>query len=494
VEGLLERCCDDEGRSVAALARHAADTTACRRKVIWASGVATCGVFGVPTVGVGPATEVHAHTGEDQRPIEHVTLAAPFYARFPREYFGTVSAPRRGVARMDGIRRKLEMLGKLPARQFDKDFLLTWQVPEPTIRAVLLAAEILEDLAAAGISTRLFDSGLGVSIFRDKSMRTRHAFRAGCNLLGLAAEELDESTSQLARGEMVRETATMIAFLTEVIGIRDDLFLGEGHKYMTQVSEALCEGSQQGILRQRPAVINLQCDLDHPTQSLADLRHLASTFGGLDALKGKKLAMTWAYSPTYGKPLSVPQGIVALMTRFGMQVVLAHPEGYDLVEEPLQAARRFAAESGGSFSVVPSMEDAFRDADVVYPKSWAPARTMHERTRFLRGGDGASLAALERDALATNARFRHWECTDTLMELTRGGRALYLHCLPADVSGVSCPAGEVSASVFERHRLQTYREAGHKPFVIAAMILATRCADPAAALGECMARGVRRRG
>ncbi len=394
---------------------------------------------------------------------------------------------------MNPISSRIATLSSLSSGLHDKDFLLTWQYAEPAIRAVLLAAEILEDLAAANISTRVFDTGLGISIFRDKSTRTRYAFRSGCNLLGLMTEELDESTSQIAHGETVRETAAMISFLTEVIGIRDDMFLGEGHKYMTQVSDALCESSQQGVLLQRPAVVNLQCDLDHPTQSMADLRHLAATFGGLDALKGKKLAMTWAYSPSYGKPLSVPQGIVALMTRFGMNVVLAHPEGYDLVEEPLQAARRFAAGSGGSFSVAGSMEDAFADADIVYPKSWAPARVMHERTRLLRAGETAKLADLEREALANNARFKNWECTEDLMKLTKDGRALYMHCLPADVTGVSCKAGEVSASVFERYRLETYREAGHKPFVIAAMILATRFANPAAVLRGCLERNRARR-
>ncbi len=394
---------------------------------------------------------------------------------------------------MNTIASKLSALAALPTNLFEKDFLLTWQYPDRTIRAVLLAAEILEDMAAAGISTRVFNTGLAVSIFRDKSTRTRYAFRSGCNLLGLMTEELDESTSQIAHGETVRETAAMISFLTEVIGIRDDMFLGEGHKYMTQVSDALCESSQQGVLLQRPAVVNLQCDLDHPTQSMADLRHLIATYGGLNALKGKKLAMTWAYSPSYGKPLSVPQGIVALMTRFGMNVVLAHPEGYDLVEEPQQAARRFAAESGGSFSVARSMEEAFQDADIVYPKSWAPARVMHERTRILRAGETAKLADLERDALANNARFKNWECTDDLMKLTKNAQALYMHCLPADVTNVSCKAGEVSASVFERYRLQTYREAGHKPFIIAAIILATRFADPAAVLGQCVARNEPRR-
>jgi ornithine carbamoyltransferase len=139
------------------------------------------------------------------------------------------------------------------------------------------------------------------------------------------------------------------------------------------------------------------------------------------------------------------------------------------------------------------MEEAFRDADVVYPKSWAPARVMHERTRLLRAGETSKLADLEREALANNARFENWECTERMMQLTRGGRAEYMHCLPADVTGVSCQAGEVSANVFERYRLQTYREAGHKPFVIAAMILLTRFRHPAAVLRGCLARNLQRR-
>jgi len=391
------------------------------------------------------------------------------------------------------VRTALDELTALDGGLYDKDFLLTWQCRRQTILAVLKAVEALEALARANISTRLFDGGLGISVFRDKSTRTRYSFRAGCNLLGLMTEELDESTSQIAHGETVRETAAMIGFLTEVIGIRDDMFLGEGHKYMMQVSASLCESSLQGVLLQRPAVINLQCDLDHPTQSLADLAHLAAHFGGLDRLRGKKLAMSWAYSPSYGKPLSVPQGIVSLMTRFGMNVVLAHPRGYELVDEPLDAARRFAAESGGSFRVAGSMAEAFDGADIVYPKSWAPVSVMHERTRLLRGGERERLADLEREALAANARFKDWECTEDLMRHTTDGRALYLHCLPADVSGVSCAAGEVSQSVFERYRLDTYREAGHKPFVIAAMILLTRFKDPAAALGRCLAAARRRR-
>jgi knotted carbamoyltransferase YgeW len=261
---------------------------------------------------------------------------------------------------------------------------------------------------------------------------------------------------------------------------------------MTEVSASLEESYRAGILVQRPAVINLQSDLDHPTQSLADLQHLARRFGGLEGLRGKKLAMSWAYSPSYGKPLSVPQGIIALMTRFGMHVTLAHPPGYDLVPETVDLAHRFAEQSGGSFTSVDSMAAAFDEADIVYPKSWAPMAVMHERTKLRRSGEGAGLADLERAALASNARFKDWECTDALMKRTRGGSALYMHCLPADVTGVSCAAGEVSRGVFERARLDTYREASYKPFVIAALILCTRFPSPAAVLEELSARTVPR--
>jgi knotted carbamoyltransferase YgeW len=395
--------------------------------------------------------------------------------------------------RAAAVRAKIDRLSGRPSELHEKDFLLSWNVSDAALREVVTYAEILQDLHAAGISARLFDTGLGLSIFRDHSTRTRYSFRAGCNLLGLMTEELDESTSQIAHGETVRETATMISFLTEVIGIRDDIYLGEGHRYMAEVAASVEESRREGVLPQRPAVVNLQCDLDHPTQALADLRHLSTVAGGLDALAGKKLAMTWAYSPSYGKPLSVPQGVVALMARFGMEVVLAHPEGYELVNEPLDAARRFASASRGSFRVTGSMEEAFDGADFVYPKSWAPMRIMKERPKALRAGDKAKLAELERDALAENAKHKSWECTEAMMRRTRGGRALYLHCLPADISGVSCAEGEVAAPVFERHRLDTYREAGYKPFVVAAMMLATRFRDPGAALRACLDRGTVRR-
>lgn len=370
--------------------------------------------------------------------------------------------------------KNIDLLKKVSGKLYNRDYLLTWEQDLDTITATVELARMLSELHRAGKDLRVFTSGLGVSIFRDNSTRTRFSYASATNLLGLHGMDLDETKSQIAHGETVRETAAMISFLTEVIGIRDDMFIHEGHTYMVEVGRALDDAYENKVLAQRPAVINLQCDMDHPTQSLADLSHLASTFGGLEQLRGKRIAMTWAYSPSYGKPLSVAQGIIALMTRFGAEVVLAHPEGYNVMPEVLDIANKHAQASGGRFIHTHSMEEAFRNADVVYPKSWAPMAIMEERTRLLRAGENAALKELEKSALAENARHKDWECNEKMMQLTRNGDALYMHCLPADISDVSCKEGEVSASVFEKYRLRTYMEASYKPFVIAAMILLTR--------------------
>jgi knotted carbamoyltransferase YgeW len=342
----------------------------------------------------------------------------------------------------------------------------------------------------ADISPRIFDSGLALAIFRDKSTRTRFSFLSAANLLGLTAQDLDETKTQIAHGETVRETANMISFLTEVIGIRDDMYLGYGHSYMKEVSGAVREGFREGVLPRIPTVVNLQCDLDHPTQSLSDLLHLAHHFGSLEALRGRKIAMTWAYSPSYGKPLSVPQGVIGLMSRFGMEVHLAYPEGYSLVPEIEAMAEKNSGDSGGVFRKTRSMEEAFAGADIVYPKSWAPYEVMQRRTELLRAGDSPGLDALETECLEMNKGYLDWECGEELMKRTND--ALYMHCLPADISGVGCERGEVADSVFERFRVQTYRQAGHKPYIIAAMMFLSKVDDPAAVLSSLLRQQVPR--
>ena len=334
---------------------------------------------------------------------------------------------------MKTVNELIKDINKLNSNLHEKDFLLTWEQSPDELKQVLDVAAALKTLRAENIATKVFNSGLGISVFRDNSTRTRFSYASALNLLGLAQQDLDEGKSQIAHGETVRETANMISFCADAIGIRDDMYLGAGNAYMREVGEALDDGHKQGVLPQRPALINLQCDIDHPTQAMADLAWLREHFGSLENLKGKKIAMTWAYSPSYGKPLSVQ---------------------------------------------VTDMAEAFKDADIVYPKSWAPYKVMEQRTELLRANDHDGLKALEKACLAQNANHKDWHCTEEMMKHTKDGDALYMHCLPADITGVSCEEGEVTEAVFEKYRIATYKEASWKPYIIAAMILCRKYAKP----------------
>lgn len=384
-------------------------------------------------------------------------------------------------------------LSQLPTEGlYQNDFFLTWDKSLEELEAIDQVADALRALRVANKSCRIFDSGLGISLFRDNSTRTRFSYASACNLLGLEVQDLDEKKSQLSHGETVRETANMISFMADVIGIRDDMYIGKGHTYQKNVAAYVKEGYEDGILEQRPTLVNLQCDIDHPTQIMADTLHVMHTFGGAEALKGKKIAMTWAYSPSYGKPLSVPQGAVGLLTRYGADVRLAYPEGYDIMSDVLELGKKQAKASGGSLTVTHSMEEAFADADVVYPKSWAPYAAMEERTELYAQGDQKGIDELEQRLLANNAKFKNWTCSEEMMKKTKDGKALYLHCLPADISGVSCAEGEVDATVFDRYRVPLYKQASFKPYIIAAMIFLQKVKDPAAKLEELWQRDLPR--
>lgn len=386
---------------------------------------------------------------------------------------------------METLQLYIDKLNKLNFKEmYENDFFLTWEKTDDEIEAVFTVADALRYMRKNNISTKVFESGLGISLFRDNSTRTRFSFASACNLLGLEVQDLDEGKSQIAHGETVRETANMISFMADVIGIRDDMYIGKGNTYMHNVSEAVREGHQDGVLEQIPTLVNLQCDIDHPTQCMADMLHIIHEFGGVENLKGKKIAMSWAYSPSYGKPLSVPQGVIGLMTRFGMDVVLAHPEGYEIMPECEEVAIKNAAATGGSFTKTNNMAEAFKDADIVYPKSWAPFAAMEQRTELYGNGDFDGINKLEKELLAQNALHKDWTCSEDLMKTTKDGNALYLHCLPADISGVSCKEGEVDASVFDKYRTPLYKQASFKPYIIAAMIFLAKFKDPAALLAR----------
>lgn len=395
---------------------------------------------------------------------------------------------------MDNLQFYIDKLNKLNFKEmYNNDFFLTWEKTDDEIEALFTVADALRYLRVNNISTKIFESGLGISLFRDNSTRTRFSFASACNLLGLEVQDLDEGKSQIAHGETVRETANMISFMADIIGIRDDMYIGKGNAYMHAVANAVREGNADGVLEQRPNLVNLQCDIDHPTQCLADLLHVIHEFGGVENLKGKKVAMTWAYSPSYGKPLSVPQGVIGLFTRMGMDVVLAHPEGYEVMPEVEEVAKVNAKNNGGSFRKTNSMAEAFKDADIVYPKSWAPFAAMEKRTDLYGKGDTDGIKALEKELLAQNATHKDWTCSEELMKTTKDGKALYLHCLPADITDISCEAGEVDASVFDRYRTPLYKQASFKPYIIAAMIFLAKIKNPAETLKALEERSTKRK-
>jgi knotted carbamoyltransferase YgeW len=347
-----------------------------------------------------------------------------------------------------------------------RSMLLTTDWSAGEVGEICKLAELFEALDRAGVRVPLFPDELNLAVFFDASTRTKSSWAGASARLGASPMVIDGSSTQVSHGETAEETGAMLGMNSHALGIRHDLILGEGNTFMRSSKQGIDDYlAATGDERVVP-VVNLQCDIDHPTQSLADLCWLREHFGG--ELAGRKIAVTWAYSPSYAKPLSVPQGLITLMTRYGMEVRLAHPEGYGLIPETLEHAERFSAESGGSFVVSESMDEAFADADVVYPKSWGPYDLMLERVEANRAGDTATLGEIEGRALERNRLYTDWICDERRMSLTRDGGALYMHCLPADIGD------EVSEPVMERARVDLAREANKKVYVVMALLAAAK--------------------
>ncbi|HLB36617.1 MAG TPA: hypothetical protein VJL31_08625 [Gemmatimonadales bacterium] len=353
-----------------------------------------------------------------------------------------------------------------------RSLLLTddWSTAE--LEALLAVAERLEALDHAGRSTALLADQLAYALFFDNSTRTKSAWAGAAARLGMQPVIVDGSSTQVAHGETAAETGAMLGMNAHAMGVRHDLILGEGQSFMRELKQGIDDYLAATGDRRAVPIVNLQCDVDHPTQTLADLLWLRENWGG--RLAGKKIAVSWAYAPSYAKPLSVPQGLISLMTRFGAHVTLAHPEGYRLIEGPVAAARQHAAASGGSFRIVDSMDEAFAGTDAVYPKSWGPFALMQERVAANRAGDQAGMREIEKRALAQNARHADWICDERRMSLTRD--ALYLHCLPASIGA------EVSPGVMNRFKLAVAREANKKVYVIMALLAVAKVPDLAASL------------
>jgi len=354
---------------------------------------------------------------------------------------------------------------------FGRSLLLTQDWSTRDLDTLLGLATRLEALDRVGKRTALLPDQLAYALFFDNSTRTKSAWAGASARLGMSPVIVDGSSTQVAHGETAEETGAMLGMNAHALGIRHDLILGEGNRFMRDVKAGIDGYSKAtGDPRVVP-IVNLQCDVDHPTQTLADLLWMRERLGDL---AGRRIAVSWAYSPSYAKPLSVPQGLVTLLTRFGAHVTLAQPEGYRLMDEPMAKAAANSTASGGSFRLVDSMDEAFAGAHAVYPKSWGPWDLMLERVAANRKADQAAMADIEKRALERNARNRDWICDERRMGLTR--EALYLHCLPADIGA------EVSPGVMERFRVDVAREANKKVYVIMALVAAAKVQDLAARL------------
>jgi len=362
------------------------------------------------------------------------------------------------------------------ARLYGRSLLLTDDYSAGELEALLSAAERFAALDRAGKKTPLLTNELAYALFFDNSTRTKSAWAGAAARLGMQPVIVDGSSTQVSHGETAAETGAMLGMNAHALGVRHDLILGEGNAFMRDVKRGIDDYLEATKDPRKVPVVNLQCDIDHPTQTLADLCWLRERFP--EGLAGKKIAVSWAYSPSYAKPLSVPQGLVMLLTRFGANVKLAHPEGYPLMKKCLESAAAHAAESGGSFKVVDSMDEAFEGADAVYPKSWGPYGLMLSRVEANRASDSKRMAEIEKEALAQNARHRDWICDERRMGLTRGGDALYMHCLPADIGA------EVSPGVMARHTVNVAREANWKVYVVMAALATAKVKDLSARLAS----------
>ncbi len=363
--------------------------------------------------------------------------------------------------------RKLDAAKLAPL--MGRSLLLTDDYSDDELAALLEVAVALAWLDRDGKKTPLLPHELAYALFFDNSTRTKSAWAGAAARLGMQPVIVDGSSTQVSHGETAVETGAMLGMNAHAMGVRHDLILGEGNAFMRDVKKGIDDYlAVTGDSRKVP-IVNLQCDIDHPTQTLADLCWLNEMLP--EGLAGKKIAVSWAYSPSYAKPLSVPQGLIMLMTRFGAQVTLAHPEGYGLMKRCLASAKSHASASEGSFRVVSSMDEAFEGADVVYPKSWGPYDLMLERVAANSARDTKRMAEIEKEALARNALHKDWICDERRMAKTKGGEALYMHCLPADIGA------EVSPGVMAKHTVNVAREANWKVHVIMALLATAKVPD-----------------
>ncbi len=317
-----------------------------------------------------------------------------------------------------------------------RDFISDLDFSISETEAVLeLASRLKQEYRAGKPHPLLRDKTLAM-LFFFTSTRTRGSFEAGMAQLGGHAAFIDSDTTQISHGDTAKEIGQIFGRYFNAIAIRQCDW-GFGNRYINEVAQ------------HSPApVLNMQCDVYHPFQILADLLTIREYKG--KHLKGRKIAVSWAYAASYQKPISVPQSLIIQLARFGMDVVLAHPPEYTLMPEILQQAEQGARQSGGSFRITHDMDEAFENADVVYPKSWGCMLTTSDL----------------KESAEIGKQYTGWICDERRMALAKPD-AIYMHCLPAD-RGL-----EVTDAVIDGPQSVVYEEAENRLHVQKAVMAMT---------------------
>jgi len=281
-----------------------------------------------------------------------------------------------------------------------RDMVSTQDWSKEEIDTVMEIAFDLKRARAVGRShATLRDKALAM-LFFFTSTRTRSSFEAGMAQLGGHAAFIDSETTQISHGDTAREIGEILGRYFDGIAIRQCDW-NFGNRYIREVAEA-----------SRVPVLNMQCDIYHPFQILADLMTIIEKKGDP---RGKTIAVSYAYASSYQKPLSVPQSLILLMTRYGMNVRLVHPPEFKLMPDIVQQAADNAKRHGGSLELMDDMDAGFKDADIVYPKSWGCWVTTEDETESVEIGQ----------------KYKDWITDERRMALAKPD-AIYMHCLPAD--------------------------------------------------------------
>ena len=306
-----------------------------------------------------------------------------------------------------------------------RDMITTQEWTDDEIWTVMDIAFDLKRKRALGEPHAVLRDKVLTMLFFYSSTRTRASFEAGMAQLGGHAMFVESRTTQIAHGDTAKEIGEILGRYSDGLAVRN-VDWGVGNQYIREVAAA-----------SRVPVLNMQCDVYHPFQILADLMTIIENFGR--DLRGRTINVSWAYASSYQKPLSVPQSLILLMTRFGMNVRLTRPPEYQLMPQIVEQAEENARRSHGSFEVLDDFDAGFKGVDIVYPKSW-----------------GASLTTLDNEESAQiGKKYVDWICDERRMALA-ADQAIYMHCLPADREV------EVADAVIDGPQSRVYDEAENR--------------------------------